>query len=155
MSGSKPDAGVPTKDAGVAALQHWAAFVMTLGPGAAMGFYVATVGFYVANFESRVFFIAMAFCAYLPGPLVAFFAAAPGRQVRRALLADCDLLLPSGPAAIGPSRRCIGLDTHASDSCISACCWAGYWDSFLDGYHLFDTDGCSYGSSGHRLCHAR
>lgn len=72
MSGSKPDAGVPTKDAGVAALQHWAAFVMTLGPGAAMGFYVATVGFYVANFESRVFFIAMAFCAYLPGPLVAF-----------------------------------------------------------------------------------
>jgi len=50
--------------------RHWAAFLMTLGPGSAMGFYVAMVGFYVANFESRAFFIAMALCAYLPGPLI-------------------------------------------------------------------------------------
>jgi len=69
MCGKSDD--VITVSYSVSALQHWAAFVMTVGPGAAIGFYVAMVGFYIANFESRVFFIAMVFCAYVPGPLVA------------------------------------------------------------------------------------
>eukprot|EP00927_Polykrikos_kofoidii_P065556 TRINITY_DN61296_c0_g1_i1.p1 TRINITY_DN61296_c0_g1~~TRINITY_DN61296_c0_g1_i1.p1 ORF type:complete len:420 (+),score=45.13 TRINITY_DN61296_c0_g1_i1:136-1395(+) len=49
-----------------------AAFVMLFGPGSAVGLYVSMVGFYVANFKSRSFFLAMVFCVYIPCPIVWF-----------------------------------------------------------------------------------
>lgn len=48
------------------------AFAMLFGPGAAIGFYISMVGFYVANFKSRLFFLVMLFCLFIPGPLVWF-----------------------------------------------------------------------------------
>jgi len=35
-----------------------------------MGFYFSMVGFYTANFESKIFFLAMIFCMYLPATLI-------------------------------------------------------------------------------------
>jgi len=46
------------------------AFVMQVGLGATMGFYFSMVGFYTANFESKIFFLAMIFCMYLPATLI-------------------------------------------------------------------------------------
>jgi len=37
-----------------------------------MGFYLSMAGFYVANYQSRLFFLAMVFCIFLPGPVVWF-----------------------------------------------------------------------------------
>jgi len=47
-----------------------AAFAMVVSPGACCGFYLSMVGFYVSHYQSRIFFLAMAFCMYLPGPFV-------------------------------------------------------------------------------------
>jgi len=51
-------------------LLAWAAFAMVVSPGASVGFYLSMVGFYVSHYQSRVYFLAMAFCIYLPGPFV-------------------------------------------------------------------------------------
>eukprot|EP00747_Dinoflagellata_sp_TGD_P163243 gnl/TRDRNA2_/TRDRNA2_181709_c0_seq1.p1 gnl/TRDRNA2_/TRDRNA2_181709_c0~~gnl/TRDRNA2_/TRDRNA2_181709_c0_seq1.p1 ORF type:complete len:439 (-),score=65.13 gnl/TRDRNA2_/TRDRNA2_181709_c0_seq1:67-1383(-) len=49
---------------------HSAAFAVKIAPGAANGFYVALVGFYVGHFASPAFFCAMLFCLYLPAIFV-------------------------------------------------------------------------------------
>lgn len=51
-------------------LRRSAAFVLMLGPGCAVAFFVALVGFYIYHFESPAFFVAMLFCAYLPYPIM-------------------------------------------------------------------------------------
>mmetsp|Transcript_101355 Transcript_101355/g.194328 ORF Transcript_101355/g.194328 Transcript_101355/m.194328 type:complete len:431 (-) Transcript_101355:41-1333(-) len=50
-------------------LRKWhrsSAFLMVLGPGLASALYVAMVGFYYLNFDSRLFFIGMLLSLYLP-----------------------------------------------------------------------------------------
>jgi len=47
-----------------------AAFTMFLGPGMALNFYIASVGYYQYAFETRLFFVVMLFAAYGPFPLI-------------------------------------------------------------------------------------
>jgi len=65
----KHDGGIQPGDDDLT-LPRVATFLMYVGPGAAIGFYLSMVGFYVAHFESRVFYLAMIFCIYLPAPLL-------------------------------------------------------------------------------------
>jgi hypothetical protein len=52
--------------------QRLAAFLMTLGPGAGVSFYVGMSGFYIERFGSRSFYITMLLCAAIPMPIVSF-----------------------------------------------------------------------------------
>jgi len=51
-------------------LEPVAAFVMLVGPGSAVAFYSALVGFYAENFSSRIFFVFMMACLYVPAPII-------------------------------------------------------------------------------------
>jgi len=56
----------------ISSMQRFAAFLMTLGPGAGAGFYTAMGAYYIEKFNSPSFFTAMLLCFVAPQPIVSF-----------------------------------------------------------------------------------